>query len=634
MMTSTTTTTITHPTAIRAKTMAGRRASTSPPRASRAGGPGSSRTAARAVVDDAITAAQRLRRDTTHTATTSTVPSTADLAIADEFANGAYDLPDGADEDRQDRSRRRRRDREDRGERTGILRLRRDRGEDIWPDDGISDEDYWASVAADRPLTGTDTPLDDVPGAGGAQSRSGIDASRPGVGASRPGVGTSRPGPGGADSRFGGDQRAGERGVTGRLGPPPGLAGDFKTGAPGSAGAMGSPGQPGGSGRTGSGPMPARPGTGPTPTVGVTSSRPPAGRSGMRPGPAQPGTGPGRLPQPAARPSFQPNGFQSSGGPAGGGPAGGRQQDRNDWGDRTERIERIDASGYPDARPSSRNQRHRLVRRAQGLGSARARAFRGTRPHQRGRTRPGRQRRLAGRRPPGRTDRHPTAASQTAETTAATRRTPGAASARGGAPARASTDDDPLTSKAYSRSALSETDGRSYRAAARRSEAQARLTDQAETFITGHYQQPSQYQAGRTGEYRQYGDDAQAPAAAAPAGRYPASGSQASGGQREHSAQPGRNQTGQGQGPPGTPANRASPAVPLAGRLRLQAPRPTRRAVRDTAATAVAAAGPREAPAARPDTASHRQALPSAPPDPQQRADRRRVRRERRAEPI
>ena len=156
---------------------------------------------------------------------------------ADEFATGMYDLPDGADEDRADRGRRRRsRDREDRGERTGILRLRRDRGEDIWPDDGISDEDYWASVAADRPLNGTDSPLDNVPPAGGANSRLAAD-SRPGA--------DPRPGMSGADSRFGGDQRGGERGVTGRLGPPPGLAADYKpgSGAPGGPGAA-VPGRP------------------------------------------------------------------------------------------------------------------------------------------------------------------------------------------------------------------------------------------------------------------------------------------------------------------------------------------------------------------------------------------------------
>jgi hypothetical protein len=41
----------------------------------------------------------------------------------------------------------------ERAERTSIRRLRHNRGEDIWPDDGISDEDYWASVVADRPLT-------------------------------------------------------------------------------------------------------------------------------------------------------------------------------------------------------------------------------------------------------------------------------------------------------------------------------------------------------------------------------------------------------------------------------------------------------------------------------------------------
>ena len=186
----------------------------------------------------------------------------------DEFATGVYDLPEGADDDRPDRGRRRRRDREDRGERTGILWMRRDRGEDIWPDDGISDEDYWASVAADRPLDGADAPPGAPPG---PRSRPATDSPRPGM--------DSRPPMGGGDSRFGGEQR-GERGGAGRLGPPPGLAGDYK---PGNPGALGGPSQPG-SGRPGSGPMPARPGTGPqaarpgtgpTPTVGVTSSRPP-----------------------------------------------------------------------------------------------------------------------------------------------------------------------------------------------------------------------------------------------------------------------------------------------------------------------------------------------------------------------
>ena len=509
---------------------------------------------------------------------------------ADEFATGVYDLPDGADEDRSDRSRRRRRDREDRGERTGILRLRRDRGEDIWPDDGISDEDYWASVAADRPLNGTDSPLDNVPAAGGASARPGADG-RPRTDA--------RPGTGGADSRFGGEQRGGERGGAGRLGPPPGLAGDYKPAAarnsgpmgtgPRNSGAMGSgamsPGQAGG-GRTGSGPMPARqgtgpqavrPGTGPTPTVGVTASRPPAGQNGMRQGPAQPGPGSSGFAQPAARPSFQPNGYQS------GSQAGARPQDRGDWGDRTERIDRVNASGYPDPRPSGRSQAPGGARASGPLGRA---AGYGPVPS----GAPGYSA-SSGR---GRPDN--------AAWQAPDRRDHGRESSGGwpaqarGAHAQGGGEDDPLTSKAYSRSVQSETDGRSYRVAARRSEAQTKLTDQAETFITGQYQQSSQYQAGRTGEYW-YRDDAPTTVTQATAARYPAPGGQAPGGPGSHGAgsrgghqaQPGRGQagTGHGQGQgrggqPGQPSrngDRAAPALPSAalpgGQYDAQQPRPS-----------------------------------------------------------
>ena len=133
----------------------------------------------------------------------------------DEFASGAYDLPDGADEDRPDRSRRRRRDREDRSERTGILRLRRDRGEDIWPDDGISDEDYWASVASDRPLNGTDARPDDLP----ASSRPGMDASAvsPGQGwAARPPASAASSAAANAGRRDGLDPRRGPPATTSR----------------------------------------------------------------------------------------------------------------------------------------------------------------------------------------------------------------------------------------------------------------------------------------------------------------------------------------------------------------------------------------------------------------------------------
>jgi hypothetical protein len=502
---------------------------------------------------------------------------------ADEIATGLYDLPDGADEDRGDRSRRRRsRDREDRGERTGILRLRRDRGEDIWPDDGISDEDYWASVAADRPLNGTDTPPDNVPPAGGASLRPGPD-SRPGVDA--------RPGMSGPDSRFGGDQRGGERGGTGRLGPPPGLAADYQPGS----GALGGPSQPGGTSRTGSGPMPARagtgphpvrPGTGPTPTVGVTSSRPLAAPTGMRPGPAQPGPGASGSPQSAPRPSFQPtNGYQP-----GAAPSASRPQDRSDWGDRTERIERVNAAGYPEPRPASRSQGHgqaagRGASGPLGLGTG-APATQGRGRNDGGAWRaperqvPDRQapeRPAADRWEPGRDSGRETSGSW-----------PAPVPPRGGPAARTGTgtDDDPLTSKAYSRAATTETDGRSYRAAARRSQAQTMLTDQAaETFTSGQYQQPAQHQAGRSGEYWQYRDDAQPSAGP---GRYPAPGSQGPGGsQGGHQAQPGRGPAGPGQGPGhgGQPSqsgrNPGRPGLPGAGsglpggQYEAQQPRPS-----------------------------------------------------------
>ncbi len=129
---------------------------------------------------------------------------------ADEYATGAYDLPEGADDDRQERGRRRRKDREDRGERTGILpRLRRDRGEDIWPDDGISDEDYWASVAADRPLNGAGSPLDDERGPAGAPRRPADP--RPGDQRGEPrGAGQRSGGQREPDQR-GGDQRGGDQ---------------------------------------------------------------------------------------------------------------------------------------------------------------------------------------------------------------------------------------------------------------------------------------------------------------------------------------------------------------------------------------------------------------------------------------
>ncbi len=513
---------------------------------------------------------------------------------ADEYASGAYDLPEGADS--PERGRRRRKDREDRGERTGILpRLRRDRGEDIWPDDGISDEDYWASVAADRPLNGADSPPDNGRGPAGGAPR------RPAA----PQPGDQR----GGDQR-GSDQRGSDqRGVTGRLGPPPGLARDYKPGNMAGSGPMpraGQPGarasggqlaagQPGDRSRTSSGPMPARPGTGPmparpgtgpmparpgtgpmlarpgtgptpvrsatgpaparsgptplrsatgptparpatgpTPTVGVTASRPPAGQHVMRTGPGtgaspawpgqaqqRPGSGSGGFPQSPPRPSFQPNGFQPPDGSA------GRQQDRGDWGDRTERMDRVNASGYPDQRPGGRGPA------GPGTGGPSGA--------------PGRGRNDSGG--------WPTADRREAGRRDADRREGGRDSggwpvpSRGGGPAWSGTNDDPLTSQAYSQSAIADTDGRSYRVAARRSQAQAMLTEQAETFITGQYQsghtgdyptanfRPAEQ---RTGEYRQYRGEAPGATGQTATGRHPAYDSQDGRQATGHPAQPAR----------------------------------------------------------------------------------------------
>jgi len=378
---------------------------------------------------------------------------------AEGYATGAYDLPDGTDEERAERGGRRRKDRGERGSR---LRLRRDRGEDIWPDDGVSDEDYWASVAADRPLPPASAPLDadQVPAGGDPRAAD----PRP-VGDSRPGrdsrlAGDPRPG---SDPRFGGEQRGG----AGRLGQAPGLSG---------------------------------------------------GSGGGWSGQAQRASG-GFSQLDGAQPSFKPNGAQAPGGPA-----SARQQDRPDWGERTERIERVTASGYPDPRQNSRPDG------ATGRGRTDSGSWR-----------------AADRREPSRdADREP------GRTSGAW---PAAARGSGQAPGRAAGDDDPLTSTAYSRAALADVDGRSYRMAARRSQAQSALTDETQSFrAPGSYpgdryasdryqtgprpsgqpptgEQPTRrYPPGGTGEHGQYGSDqyrgGQPRDAQEATSRYPAYGSQ------------------------------------------------------------------------------------------------------------
>jgi hypothetical protein len=493
----------------------------------------------------------------------------------DEYATGAYDLPEGADGERGGRRRK------ERGERGGRLRLRRDRGEDIWPDDGVSDEDYWASVASDRPLNAGNLPLEADP-LTAADSR---PMGRPGGRGNNDDVRVAAGPRPAADSRTGSDQRFADeqRGVTGRLGPPPGLLGDYQPGGGVNSGRAGS-GPLGGSrpnpgasaGRAASGPMAgfAPSGGGPTsarPGTGPMSVRPGTGPSSAwssQAGFGQPGTGP--------QPSFQPGG-----GPARSRPQDGRQPDRADWGERTERIDRVNASGYPEPRGNGRGQ---------GPGRAdNGRADNGRADN--------------GRPDNGRPDSADWRTRDRREPVRDADREPGRGTggwpvtARGGlAVGDRSGADDPLTSTAYSRASASDSDGRSYRVAARRSQAQAKLTEQTQTFsapggypsdqhrtgpydtgLTGGYStRPGQYQTGatgeyptvqhrasgvtgvtgksaadqyRTGEYGQYRADAQQPAA-----RYP--GYSGQGGQPVQSAKPGSNS---GPAQPVQPSRRGQP---------------------------------------------------------------------------
>ena len=530
---------------------------------------------------------------------------------ADEFATGVYDLPDGADEDRSDRSRRRRRDREDRGERTGILRLRRDRGEDIWPDDGISDEDYWASVAADRPLNGTDAALDNIQGAGGGSSRPGADG-RPGW---TRGQGRAAPTPASAGSsaapsaaqRDGSAPRLGSPATTSLA--PKGTAARWAPASPAAAGRAAAPCLPGRE--------PARSPPGQAPAPPPPSGSPPPGRP-----PDAAARGQDRLSRDQDRtgsPSPQ-RGRRFS-------PTATRPAARQAAGRRTA------ATGATGPSASSASTPPATPTPAQAAG-ARARAGPGppghsgaplaTRPHPPGHPATARRRDAAAATAHGRPDN---AAWQALDHREPDRRDRGRETsggwpthAGGGTRARGGAEDDPLTSKAYSRSAQAETDGRSYRAAARRSEAQTKLTEQAETFITSRYEQSSQYQSGHTGDYWQYRDDAPTTITQATAARYPAPGgrrgqgpgsqgpgsqgpgsqgpgsqgsygpgNQGSGSHGGHQAQPGRSQVsgGHGQGPahggqPGQPSRnggRTPPGLPAAGlpggQYDAQQPRPS-----------------------------------------------------------
>jgi hypothetical protein len=440
----------------------------------------------------------------------------------DEYATGAYDLPEGADEERGERGGRRRKERGERGSRLRIGR--RDRGEEIWPDDGVSDEDYWASVASDRPLSGGNPALEaDLPlpadsrPKGRPVGRGSNDDMRAATGP-RPGTAPRAAG----DQRFGDDQRGG----TGRLGPPPGLVGDYQPG-----GGVGSSGgaSPGGvnSGRAGSGPMAgyaptggARPGTGP---MAVRPGTGPISAWSSQAGYASPSaTGP--------RPSFQPGSGSAAGRVTGGRPAAADRA--ADWGERTERIDRVNAAGYPEPRANGRGQSPgRPGGSAAGaasdpFGAAAA-------PGTPGRGRVDNSRADNGRLDNGRIDGPDWRTKDRREQGRDANREPSRAS--GGWPAagrgglsgadRAGDRpgaDDPLTSTAYSRASDGDSDGRSYRVAARRSQAQAKLTEQTQIFSapTGHSSDQNRtgpYETGLTGEYpaRPYGTGA----AAAPGGQ-------------------------------------------------------------------------------------------------------------------
>jgi hypothetical protein len=391
-----------------------------------------------------------------------------DFEAGPDYGTGGYDLTedDGGDRAERGGGRRRRERGGDRGERR--LRLgRRDRSPDIWPDDEVSDEDYWASVSADRPFHSANDALDADPSQAAADARPmgrPAGAARHG-GASESRLTADRPlgadrGPGGerhlaGDPRIAGEPRVAseQRTGSGRLGPPPGLSPAASAALSGQNGYLPggtAPGRsaPAGTSGANSGPM-ARSSSGP---MARSSSGPmPRSAGGPAPAPAAPqmysappahAAPPGRPAAGLAQPTFQPNGAR----------AASRPPERPDWGDRTERIDRVTATGYPEPRHGARHQ------------DPRGRDSRGGLEGQGG----------------WRQD----AANHDARNQGRPRR---------------GADDDPLTSKAWSRSALTDTDGRSYRVAARRAQVpddqrEAALNEQTQTFSMPQY--PADPQAG------------------------------------------------------------------------------------------------------------------------------------------
>src|SRR5580693_1936077 len=304
-----------------------------------------------------------------------------DFEAGPDYGTGGYDPTEDDGGDRAERGgggRRRRERGGDRGERR--LRLgRRDRSPDIWPDDEVSDEDYWASVSADRPFHSANDALDADPAKAAADAR---PMGRPAGAARHGGAGESRltadrplgadRGPGGdrhlaGDPRIAGQPRVAseQRTGSGRLGPPPGLSPAASAALSGQNGYLPggtAPARPAPAGTSGanSGPM-ARSSSGPM----ARSSSGPMARSSSGPmprsagGPAPAHAAPQMYPAPPAhaapparpaaglaQPTFQPNGAR----------AASRPPERPDWGERTERMDRVTATGYPEPRHGARPQ--------------------------------------------------------------------------------------------------------------------------------------------------------------------------------------------------------------------------------------------------------------------------------------
>ena len=263
---------------------------------------------------------------------------------ADDYDTGGYDLPEEAEADHSERSGgRKRRDRGDRRRRLG----RRDKGNDIWPDDGVSDEDYWASVTADRPLKSASGTLDADP----LQAVDNRPLARPAAPAGTAGpVSAAGAAPPASESRLAADRPLAveSRTGSGRLGPPPGLNGYPSRS---NSGPMPRPAT-GPMPRPATGPMP-RPVTGPMPrpATGPNAARPAAGLAQPafpQPGPSQPAAGssppgaPGAPGAPAGRPqpSFQPHASRgASRHPER--PERPERPDRPDWTERTEWMDRV-----------------------------------------------------------------------------------------------------------------------------------------------------------------------------------------------------------------------------------------------------------------------------------------------------